>query len=295
MKNRILFISLAVVLAFTIGLIGCAPSEEVPGISIGGIGEGVIAADYSPSSNEDQSQIANRHQVLLDRACAIYEIDTGVVIDSEQLKDALDQAQSELRDEALVNLLENLVDEGKMTQGEADQYLEWWQSRPDIELPLPGLGRHSPGLGIARRVVAAAENSSSNTGDQIQPSDRRGVLLDRACVIYEEETGVTIDSEQLKDALKQAQSELRDEALVNLLENLVDEGKLTQGEADQYLEWWQSRPDLELPLPGLGRRGPGGGMMCGGDFQTWDGPRLAGEKTHLDNIKQTGWFGEVNM
>lgn len=148
-KNRILFISLAVVLALIVGLIGCTPSEEEPDILIGDIaGEVSAIVDDSSSSPEDQIQIADRHQALLNRACAIYEEETGVAIDSEQLKDALDQAQSELRDEALQNLLENLVDEGKITQEEADQYLEWRQSRPDIELPLPGLGRHVLGGGM---------------------------------------------------------------------------------------------------------------------------------------------------
>lgn len=149
MKNRILFISLAVMLALTIGLIGCTPSEEEPDIPIGGVaGEVIAATDDSSSNAEDRSQPADRHDALLDRACAIYEDEMGVAIDSEQLKDALDQAQSELRDEALQNLLENLVNEGKMTRGEADQYLEWWQSRPDLELPLPGLGRRGPGAGM---------------------------------------------------------------------------------------------------------------------------------------------------
>jgi hypothetical protein len=148
-KNKILFISLAVVLSLTMGLIGCAPSEEEPDIPIGGIaGEVSAAADDSSSNAENQNQIVNRRQALLDRACAIYEEETGVAIDSEQLKDALNQAQSEMRKEALVNLLENLVDEGKMTQGEADQYLEWWQSRPEIDLPLPGLGRRGPSGGM---------------------------------------------------------------------------------------------------------------------------------------------------
>jgi hypothetical protein len=141
-KNKILFISLAVALALTMGLIGCAPSEEELEIPIGDIaGEVIAAADDSSSITEDQSQPSDRYHVLLDRACAIYEGETGVAIDSEQLEDALKEAQSELRDEALQNLLENLVDEGKITQEEADQYLEWWQSRPDLELPLPGLGR----------------------------------------------------------------------------------------------------------------------------------------------------------
>jgi len=31
--------------------------------------------------------------------------------------------------------------------------------------------------------------------------------------------------------------------------------------------------------------------MWGGGFQTWDSPRLAGEKTHPGNIRQTGWVG----
>ena len=149
MKNRVLFISLAMVLALTTGLIGCAPFEEELNIPIAGIsGEVSAAADDSSSNAENQNQIVNRRQALLDRACAIYEEETGVAIDSEQLKDALNQAQSELGEEALVNLLENLVDEGKMTQGEADQYLEWWQSRPEIDLPLTGLGGCGPDGGV---------------------------------------------------------------------------------------------------------------------------------------------------
>lgn len=146
---------------------------------------------------------------------------------------------------------------------------------------------------IAGGVIAAADDSSSNTEDQSQPADRHNALLDRACTIYEEKMGVAIDTKQLKNALDQAQSELMDEALVNLLENLVDEGKMTQGEADQYLKWWKSRPDV--PLPGLGGPGPGGGMMWRGGFQTWDGSCLAGEKNNLDNIRQTGWFGQLNI
>jgi uncharacterized membrane protein len=129
---------------------------------------------------------------------------------------------------------------------------------PVVLLPILLIG------GIAGGVVAAADDNSSNTEDQSQTTDRYQALLDRACAIYEEKTGVAIDSEQLKDALDQAQSEMQDEALESWLQNLVDEGKMTQEEADQYLEWWQSRPDIELPLPGLGGHGHGGGMMWGG-------------------------------
>ena len=67
--------------------------------------------------------------------------------------------------------------------------------------------------GIVGGVVVAADDSSSNIEDQSQATDRNQALLDRACAIYEEETGITIDAEQLKDALKQARSEIQDEAL----------------------------------------------------------------------------------
>ena len=129
--------------------------------------------------------------------------------------------------------------------------------------------------GIVGGVVVAGSDNSSNTEDQSQTADRYQAILDRACAIYEEETGITIDSEQLKDALDQARSEIQDEALESRLQDLVDEGKITQEEADQYLEWWQSRPDIELPLPGLGGHGHGGGMMWGGGFQAWGGPWFA--------------------
>jgi uncharacterized membrane protein len=122
--------------------------------------------------------------------------------------------------------------------------------------------------GIAGGVMVAADDSSSNVDQQSELSDRHQALLDRACAIYQENTGVAIDPEQLKDALNQARSELQEEALESRLQNLVEDGKMTQEEANQYLEWWQSRPDIEVPLPGLGGPGPGGGMMWGNDFRS---------------------------
>ena len=84
---------------------------------IGGlVGGAIAAAQDSPSNIEDQSEAANRNQALLNRVCAIYEENTGVSIDQEQLKDALKQARIELRDEALEKWLGNLVDDGKITE-----------------------------------------------------------------------------------------------------------------------------------------------------------------------------------
>ena len=124
--------------------------------------------------------------------------------------------------------------------------------------------------GIVGGVVVAADDSSNNT--ESQTSGRFQELLDRACAIYEEKTSVAIDSEQMKDALKQAREDMRDEALENRLQNLVDDGKITEEEAAQLLEWWRSRPEVELPLPGFGGPNAGGGIMQGRGFQHPGGP-----------------------
>jgi hypothetical protein len=145
-KYKPLFISLAMVLALTLGLAGCSASGETAQALSESLAVGVMIASTNSSSDiETQAQAAARHQALLDRAIAIYQESTGVAIDPEQFKNALAQAQTELREEALEAHMQNLVDEGRITQEEADSYLEWWGSRPDIEAPLPGLGGPGPG------------------------------------------------------------------------------------------------------------------------------------------------------
>ena len=126
--------------------------------------------------------------------------------------------------------------------------------------------------GIAGGVMVAADDGSGNVDQQNQLADRHQELLDRVCAIYQENMGVAIDPEQLKDAMHQAGGELREEALESKLQNLVEDGKLTQEEADNYLEWWQSRPDIDVPLPGLGGPALRVGMMLAKGFGPWGGP-----------------------
>ena len=69
------------------------------------------------------SDNASQPKTLLARVAAI------LGIDQQKVEDAFTQARTEMRDEAL----QKLVDEGKITQQQADQYKKWWQSRPDTE------------------------------------------------------------------------------------------------------------------------------------------------------------------
>ena len=113
------------------------------------------------------------------------------------------------------------------------------------------------------------------TGDSTTPAERIAALLDRVSQIYQEKTGVALDKEALTSAFDQAQSEMQTEALKTRLQALVDEGKLTQDQADQYLKWWQSKP---AGLPGDGVFGRGGfrGM---GRFDCWGATGAAATPT----------------
>ena len=105
-------------------------------------------------------------------------------------------------------------------------------------------------------VALAADN-----GDDSEPEARYEALLNRVCEIYQEKTGVAIDQEALKDAFAQTQSEMQTEALETWLQSLVEEGEITQAQADEYLDWWQAKPDVSF---GFGFGGRGGFRGMGG-------------------------------
>jgi len=62
-------------------------------------------------------------------------------------------------------------------------------------------------------------------------------LLERVADILE------IDAEDLIDAFKQAQQEIRDEAFINRLNQAVAEGRITREQAGEIIKWWEQRPD----------------------------------------------------
>ena len=53
-----------------------------------------------------------------------------------------------------------------------------------------------------------------------------------------------IDQQSLEDAFSQARAEMREEALDKHLQNLVDEGIITEEEASEYKGWLDLKPDM---------------------------------------------------
>lgn len=120
--------------------------------------------------------------------------------------------------------------------------------------------------------VALAQTDNTDNSDASQPK----TLMERVAEI------LGVDQQKLEDAFDQAQSEMREEALDTYLQKMVDEGKITEEEAEQYKTWWQGKPDMEpyrqqlrdwqeskpdVSIPGpcgrLGGRGFMGGMEWG--------------------------------
>lgn len=115
---------------------------------------------------------------------------------------------------------------------------------------------------LAGSLAFAAEETD------VDAEARHAEMLGRVAVIYEENTGVALDTEQLEAAMQQAGEEMRDAAMQERLDALVAEGTITQEEADEYSAWLDARPD-SLPMMGPrgfgghGPRGPHGRMMPG--------------------------------
>ncbi len=79
--------------------------------------------------------------------------------------------------------------------------------------------------------------------------------------------GVSVD--ELQAAITSAQQEIREEALTSRLDKAVEEGRLTQEEADALQEWWEQKP--ECLGPGLAGNGFGFGFPAAGSGPVFGG------------------------
>ena len=123
-------------------------------------------------------------------------------------------------------------------------------------------------IGITSGVAFAQDEDE----DIPQPEARQEAMLERICEIYEENTGVAIDAQELQGAFSEFREEMAAEAMNNRLETMVENGIITQEEADQYRNWLESRPEGLMPGLRQFRFGPGRPGGCGvGGFGPGDG------------------------
>jgi hypothetical protein len=113
-------------------------------VILGGILGGVVYAQTSTPPTPTTTT-ANPGKDLADRVAAILKLDPATV------ESAFAQAQKDQQNDAVKSYLDKLVQAGKMTQADADKYLQWWNSRPQTSQGLNGLpGICGRGFGMMR-------------------------------------------------------------------------------------------------------------------------------------------------
>lgn len=86
-----------------------------------------------------------------------------------------------------------------------------------------------------------------------------------------------ISQEDLSNAFEQAKQDIKQEAFVRFLNKAVEEGRISQEEADEILQWWEQRPEVveRLLLRALGFPSSGGRQMHP-ESLPWTGSSLRG-------------------
>jgi len=90
-----------------------------------------------------------------------------------------------------------------------------------------------------------------------------------------------ISQDELGNAFRQAQQEMRQETFLRFLDKAVAQERITQAEADEFLEWWEQRPETcdRLLLRARIHQATGSrqmqqqGIMSMSDGPMWESPK----------------------
>jgi polyhydroxyalkanoate synthesis regulator phasin len=178
-------------------------------------------------------------------------------IDAQKLKDAFTQALTERRTERQNNGLENLVNNGTMTQEQADQLKAWMDSRPDIPRVGPkGLDQLLKDGKITQQQYDAYQAWLAAKPDvqlpQRQPGQGLGPWGDAGLQNLVKNGKLT---QEQADQLKTWFDSRPDVPMVGqqMMDQLLKDGKITQEQYDAYQAWMAAKPDVQLPQ----RQAPG--------------------------------------
>ncbi|MBN1176707.1 MAG: hypothetical protein JXA51_03395 [Dehalococcoidales bacterium] len=95
---------------------------------------GAILGGYAVANadDEDTGQLPAGENNLLGKVAEIYETNTGVAIESDELQNAFNQARNELGIQAKERIQQRLVEEGLVTQEQLDEFEQWLSEKPEF-------------------------------------------------------------------------------------------------------------------------------------------------------------------
>jgi len=205
---------------------------------------GIVLAQPEGKSPEQRAALMSKVSDILD-------------IDQQKLESAFKQAQQEQREGSLDQRFNELVTAGTITQQQADELKAWMDARPDVPIVGPRqLKKLSEDGKLTQQqadALKAWQKSKPEDTPGIRPKVRRlqaeKAKENRDALMTRVANILGIDKQRLVDAFEQAQQELRGQALDTKLQELVQDGVITQQQADAYNAWMKSRPDMpRLPM-----------------------------------------------
>jgi hypothetical protein len=118
------------------------------------------------------------------------------------------------------------------------EWTDMWKSKKFMIIPV---------------VAAVVVLSGATAGIVFAADEQQPALQERGQAKILERTAeiLGIDQEELASAFKQAAKEAAEEKFDQRMAKLVEEGKLTQEQVEEYKQWLQDRPDI--PFPGGSR------------------------------------------
>ena len=106
---------------------------------------------------------------------------------------------------------------------------------------------------LAAGLTGATVLAHNEDGDKVSPKDAVAAKVAEI---------LGIDEQSVKDALAEATQAVHSERIQHRLDHMVEAGRLTQEQADEYFSWYEARP--EGLSQRFGGRGFGGGHGFGG-------------------------------
>ena len=94
-------------------------------------------------------------------------------------------------------------------------------------------------------AVVSAESPEGEAGSDTGPGQ---IFLSKLADI------LGLDEGEVADAVQQARQGMCEERQEQRLQNAIDEGLITEGEAEQIRGWWDSRPEAMQQLGPQGRQ-----------------------------------------